>query len=347
MFLKKLPLWIKISAVVVLILLLISSYIPYVLYAATIQPIDGKKTYIYIRPNDTFADVIANLQTKATVSHLPAFLKIAKKLQYDTSIRTGRYEIYSGMNYDTFVKTISRNRQTPTRLTFNNIRTKEQLAARLSAQLMTDSTSIADLLSDTVYLASKGLTLETTTIFFIPNTYEVYWTTTPSQLFDRMEQEYNKFWTEERRKKAAAIPLTEIEVITLASIIEEETNKNTELPIVAGIYINRLKKRMLLQACPTVRFALNDFSITRVLHKHLETESPYNTYKYTGLPPGPIRLPAPKSIDAVLNYKKHNYLYMCAKETLNGEHNFAATFTEHQRNAVKYQQALNKRGIYE
>ena len=346
MILKKIPLWVKLSFIVVVIFALVCSYVPYVLYSPSIYPIEGERTYLHIQQDETFADVVANLQTQANMARLPAFLKIAKVIKYDDTVRTGRYEIYAGMNYKTFVRVISTNQQTPTRLTFNNLRTKEQLASRIATQIDADSASIVNLLNDTVFILSKGLTPETAIVYFIPNTYEVYWTTTPEQLFNRMEYEYRNFWTEERREKAAAIPLTEIEVMTLASIIEEETNLSKELPIVAGLYINRLKKMMLLQADPTIKFAINDFTIRRVLNRHLETESPYNTYKNKGLPPGPIRVPSPRSIDAVLNHTKHNYLFMCAKETLNGEHNFAVTHAEHQRNAQKYREALNEQKIY-
>ena len=168
---------------------------------------------------------------------------------------------------------------------------------------------------------------------------------TEQTLFERMNKEFTKFWNDSRKQKAAAIPLTPVEVCTLASIVDEETNAKNEKAIVAGLYINRMNHKMPLQADPTVKFALGDFTIKRILFGHLKTDSPYNTYKYLGLPPGPIRIPALTTIDAVLNYYKSDYLYMCAKETLNGEHNFAATWAEHKINAEKYQKALNERGI--
>jgi UPF0755 protein len=343
---KKIPNPIKNFTVLLLVAALLAvSYRPFVLLSPSISPKHGEKAYIYIRPGDSFAGVMDELQTKASLAHRTFFVKLAKPLNYDKSMRTGRYEIRQGMSYKTLFDRIKRNEQTPVRLTFNNIRTKEQLAGRLSAQLMTDSASIVNLLNNDKFISSKGLTQESAAVYFIPNTYEVYWTLTPEALFNRMEKEYHRFWNEERRAKAAAIPLSETEVSTLASIVEEETNKRAESSVVAGLYINRLKKGMLLQADPTVKFAMNDFSVKRVLRVHLQSDSPYNTYKYAGLPPGPIRLPSSGSIDAVLNYSRHNYLYMCAKETLNGEHNFASTLAEHNRNARKYQQALNQRRI--
>jgi UPF0755 protein len=180
---------------------------------------------------------------------------------------------------------------------------------------------------------------------FIPNTYEVYWNTPAEKLIERMKREYDVFWNNDRRRKAENIRLTPIEVSILASIVEEETAAPDEYPIVAGLYLNRLYKGMMLQADPTVKFAVGDFSLRRILNRHLEVDSPYNTYMYAGLPPGPIRIPSPKSIDAVLNHTVHNYLYMCAKEDFSGRHNFAVTLKEHNKNAEKYRAELNRRGI--
>ena len=173
----------------------------------------------------------------------------------------------------------------------------------------------------------------------------MFWNVKAEKIFDRMYKEYEKFWTDERKQKAAAIPLTQLQVSTLASIVEAETNSRAEKPIVAGLYINRLKRNMPLQADPTVIFALGDFTVKRVLNAHTRIESPYNTYQNTGLPPGPIRIPTLAGLDAVLDYDRNNYIFMCAKETLNGEHNFASTWAEHKKNAAKYQKALNERGI--
>ncbi|MCD7816338.1 MAG: endolytic transglycosylase MltG, partial [Bacteroides sp.] len=195
------------------------------------------------------------------------------------------------------------------------------------------------------YCAQIGYSTETLPCLFIPNTYEVYWTMTPEAFVKRMQKEHDRFWNEERKAKAQSIGLTPEEVATLASIVEEETANNAEKPMVAGLYINRLHADMPLQADPTVKFALQDFGLRRILHTHLETDSPYNTYKHTGLPPGPIRIPSIQGIESVLNYTRHNYLYMCAKEDFSGTHNFAATFSQHLANARKYQRELNRRKI--
>jgi UPF0755 protein len=181
---------------------------------------------------------------------------------------------------------------------------------------------------------------------FIPDTYEFYWTTSAKQFADRMKNEYERFWNDERKNRAEQINLNPVEVITLASIVQSETAKKEELKTVAGLYINRLKRGQLLQADPTVKYAVGDFSLKRILNLHLEIESPYNTYKYVGLPPGPINFPETESIDAVLNFEKHNYIFMCAKEDFSGYHNFAGTLAEHNRNAAKYRAALNAEKIW-
>ena len=199
--------------------------------------------------------------------------------------------------------------------------------------------------NDTTYISKLGYTKETLPALFIPNTYEVYWNMSNEDFMQRMVKEHKAFWNEKRLKQAEAIGLTPIEVATLASIVEEETANNAEKPMVAGLYINRLKKGMLLQADPTVKFSMQDFGLKRILYKHLEVDSPYNTYKYAGLPPGPIRIPSYQGLESVLNYTKHNYLYMCAKEDFSGTHNFAVTSAQHEANARRYQQALNRKGI--
>ena len=212
-------------------------------------------------------------------------------------------------------------------------------------QLMLDKEELLSLLNDSAYCDSLGFTLETVMAMFIPNTYEVYWNIPAEKLMQRMKREYKSFWTDARLEKAKAINLTPVEVSVLASIVEEETAATDEYPIVAGLYLNRLHRGIPLQADPTVKFAVGDFTLQRILFEHLEIDSPYNTYKYPGLPPGPLRIPTIKGMDSVLNYMKHNYLYMCAKEDFSGRHNFAATLTEHNRNANRYRAELNRRKI--
>ena len=221
----------------------------------------------------------------------------------------------------------------------------DRLAASLSRKLMLDSTVVAILLSDSSFCAKQGYDTATIACLFVPNTYEVYWNTPLEKLMDRMKKEHDHFWNADRQAKAQAIGLTPNEVCTLASIIDEETANNGEKPMIAGMYLNRLKAGMPLQADPTIKFALKDFALKRIYHNMLTINSPYNTYRNTGLPPGPIKIASVAGIDAVLNRVAHNYLYMCAKEDFSGTHNFAATYQEHLRNANKYARALNERGI--
>ena len=321
-------------------------YFAYILFMPNIFPKTEEKTYLCIPDSSNFNDVVTILENEAKVGNTLAFKQVSGLLQYGAKIRAGRYELKTGMNNFQLVRILRSGRQKPVQLSFNNIRTKEQLASRLGVQLMADSTTILQLLNDSAFLSTYNLNPNTSISLFIPNTYEVFWNTNAKELFERMNKEYLKFWTEERKAKADSIPLTQSEVSTLASIVEEETNNKTDRPMVAGLYINRLRIEMPLQADPTVKFAVGDFSIKRILFGHLRTNSPYNTYKNIGLPPGPIRVSTPNGIDAVLNYSHHNYIFMCASETLNGEHKFAITWEEHQINAAKYQKELNNRKIF-
>ncbi len=319
-------------------------YVYFLFFKPNVLTGDEKFTYLYVYDSDTKKDVFDQLKQQSTVKHPSSLLQVSSLLKYE-KIRSGRYKVENKMNNLEIIRMLRSGNQTALQLKINNIRTKENLAAKLSQQLMADSLEFISLLSDSAYQATFGLNPETALTLFLPNSYEVYWNIQPEKLFDRMAKEYQKFWNEERRKKAAAIPLSETEVGILASIVDAESNASNEKPIIAGLYINRLEKGIPLQADPTVIFAANDFTIRRVLNAHTKIDSPYNTYKYKGLPPGPIRIASIDGIDAVLNYSKHNYIFMCAKETLNGEHNFAVTWQEHLQNARKYQNALNERGI--
>ncbi|MBQ1214350.1 MAG: endolytic transglycosylase MltG, partial [Tidjanibacter sp.] len=235
--------------------------------------------------------------------------------------------------------------QKPVKLTFNNIRTLDQLAGRLAAQIEADSVAILAHLTNPATAAKYDLKPEQLIGIFIPNTYEVWWTLTPEALTDRMFKEYNSFWNDSRKAKLARTKLSEIEVVTLASIIYEETKVASEMPKIAGVYLNRMRRGIPLQACPTAKYALGDFSIKRVLHKHTQVKSPYNTYLNRGLTPGPICLPSITAIDAVLDFENHSYLYFCAKEDFSGRHYFSKTLSEHNRYAKRYAAALNKARI--
>ncbi|NDV46779.1 endolytic transglycosylase MltG [Paludibacter sp. 221] len=338
--------FILIAAFFLIVAVGVSLYYYKVFISPNIYTDNKEKTYINISQSvDTPDSVIKILQERVRVKNLNSLKKAIKKFQYAT-VRSGHYEVHNGMGNKELINMLQRGLQKPVRVTFNNIRTKEQLAGVLSKQLMPDSVSILTLLNDSEYLARYGLNPENVLVTFIPNTYEFFWNVDEGKIFERMYREYEKFWTPERREKATEIPLTPIEVSILASIVEEETNKSYEYSTVAGLYVNRLKRKIPLQADPTVKYAIGDFEIRRVLNVHLDIDSPYNTYRYRGLPPGPIRIPSVQTIDAVLNYEEHNYIYMVAKETLNGEHNFASTLREHNNNANKYRRALNRLNIY-
>lgn len=318
-------------------------YIYNVLYGNTYKV--SEPTFLYIDDSKDFDLLCKQLSDIAPTKDVTNFRALAEYLEYPENMRTGKYSITDGMSLMQLINILRRGQQTSVKLTFNNIRLKADLAERLAEQLMIDDQAIITLLNDSVYCKSLGFTPETINIMFIPNTYEVYWNVTADRLFQRMKKEYDTFWTESRMNKANAIGLSPVEVSILASIVEEETAVSDEYPIVAGLYINRLNRNIPLQADPTVKFAIGDFSLQRILYEHLEVESPYNTYKHTGLPPGPLRTPSIRSIDAVLNHTEHRYLYMCAKEDFSGRHNFAITLAEHNRNADRYRAELNRRKI--
>jgi UPF0755 protein len=296
-------------------------------------------------------DVVVEVRPATSVSDIRRQMKgglgfnLACRLFSFRQPRTGRYVFSASTSWLECVHMLRGHAQTPVRLVLPSVRTMADLSGFLSRHLMMDSAAVAGALSRPSLLDSLGFTAETVPALFIPNTYELWWDTTPESFLLRMRREYDAFWTEERRRLAGRQGLTPVEVATLASILDEETANNAEKPAVAGMYLNRLRRDMLLQADPTVKFALGDFSLRRIRHGHLEVESPYNTYRVKGLPPGPIRIASTSSIDAVLHAAEHPYLYMCANADFSGTHVFAATYAEHLANARRYQQALNARGV--
>ena len=261
-------------------------------------------------------------------------------------IRSGAYLLKSGWSNNQLINLLRSGIQVPVKVTFNNIRFREELAARLSFYLEPDSSAFLSVLNNDKISTDFGFTHESFPMLIIPNTYEIYWNTSPEKFMKRMKWEYDRFWNESRKKKAADLGLTPLQIVTIASIVQEETNKNDEKSRMAGVYINRLTRGWLLQADPTVKFALGNFQIKRVLTEYLSVDSPYNTYKYAGLPPGPINFPDIASVEAVLNAERHTYMYFCAKEDFSGYHNFAKSLTEHNRNASRYQSALNNSKIW-
>ena len=302
-----------------------------------IQTENGENVSLYIPTGADYQYVKNEIVAMNVLKSEKAFNWLAKKTNYDENVHPGRYVLVDGMTNQQLITMLRMGYQTPVKVVFNNIRTIEQLAGRISEQIEADSTSIVD----AIYANDD---VDATT--FIPNTYEFYWNTTAEDFVNKMLVEYKRFWNESRLEKAKNIKLTQREVSILASIIDKETSKTSEMPRIAGVYMNRLNKRWPLQADPTLIFALGDYNIRRVLDVHKNIDSPYNTYKYAGLPPGPICIPSIAAIDAVLNAEKHNYFYFCAKDDLSGYHVFAKTISEHNRNAEKYRRALNKQKIY-
>ncbi len=301
--------------------------------------------YIYIYPGDSTNTVIKKIEEAASPSSTLGFKILAKYNNFDRQKHSGRYPIYNDDNMHSIYRRIVCHEQAPVNVVIPATRTIPQLIAVVGDQLMLDSADLVPFTTVPLYYNKIGYTRETLPTLFLPNTYEFYWDISPERFMIRMMKERRAFWNEQRKAKAEAIGLTIEEVATLASIVDEETNNDAEKPIVAGLYINRLKRGMPLQADPTVKFALGDFARKRILTADLQTDSPYNTYKHKGLPPGPIRIPTLQAIESVLNHAKHNYLYMCAKEDFSGTHNFAKTLAEHNANARRYQQALNKLNI--
>ena len=307
---------------------------------------DTKETrYVYVDDDDTIDSVLTKLRPIATDHGLTGFGTLIRHSDYAKAPRTGRYAIEPGEKTWKVMRKMKNGQQQAVMLTIPEARTMQKLAAALGSKLMLDSAQIAAALTDQVYCQQQGYDTCTIAALFVPNTYEVYWNTTLDRFMERMAKEHKAFWTPERLQKCEVAGLSPDEVCTLASIIDEETANNGEKPMIAGMYLNRLHKDMPLQADPTVKFALKNFALKRIYHDMLFFDSPYNTYRNTGLPPGPIKIASIKGIDAVLNYVQHDYLYMCAKEDFSGTHNFAVSYAEHLRNAARYAKALNERGI--
>lgn len=301
--------------------------------------------YVYIDDNDNLDSVCAKLEPIASDHGITAFKMLSRHGGYIDHIRSGRYAITPDQSAIKVFRNLKNGHQEPVKLTIPESRTMDRLAGYLSRKLMMDSVAVAILLSDSSFCKAQGYDTATIACLFIPNTYEVYWNISIENLMKRMKKENDNFWNTQRTIKAESLGLSKEQVYTIASIIDEETANNAEKPMIAGMYINRLNADMPLQADPTIKFALKDFALKRIYHNMLQFDSPYNTYKNTGLPPGPIKIASVAGIDAVLNRVPHDYLYMCAKEDFSGTHNFAKTYQEHLKNAAKYAQALNDRGI--
>lgn len=304
--------------------------------------------FLYIKSDDTIDDVVKSLSS--FIKETDDFLWVAEMKKFNT-IKGGKYKITEGLSNNDLVNLLRSGQQVPIKISFNNQDTLEKLAGRIAEQIEADSTSLIKAFTNPKFLFTQGIKQEQLLGEFIPNTYELYWNTSAEDFRDRMLKESNRFWKAKNRlEKAKALDMTPSEVIILASIVQKETAQPIERPTVAGLYINRIKSGMPLQADPTVIYALKkqhgqDYVVKRVLYKDLKIKSPYNTYINRGLPPSLIAMPDISSIDAVLNYKRHTYLYMCVNIDKFGYHAFASTMKEHTRNAKKYQNWLNKQGI--
>jgi UPF0755 protein len=308
--------------------------------------IESDQPYLLEIPsNSVYKNVVDQLYEEKVINDAVSFAFVAKILGYQEAVKPGLYTIEPKMNNLQLVRMLRSGQQTPVRVTFNTVRTQEELAEKISVNLEVSKEQVLKLLQDSVYIRKFGFEEETVMSLFIPNTYEFWWDTSAEELFERMHKEYQSFWTEARSRKAQDLGLSQQEVSTLASIVQAESQKSDERPKIAGVYLNRLRIGMPLQADPTLVFAAGDFSIKRLTAKQMAIDSPYNTYKYAGLPPGPINLPDINSLDAVLNFEKHSYLYFCAKEDFSGYHSFAVGYDEHLNNARRYQRALNAANI--
>lgn len=300
-----------------------------------------EKSVLYIEPGASFAAVIDSITPFLKDMH--SFISVANHADLQRLFKPGRYVLTKEMSNKEIVRMMIVGRQTPMMLTLSgNIRGKEKLAALLGKKLAADSLDFIRHFNDSLVWQKYGLKEETFISLFIPDSYEVYWTISPEQFTERMKKENDRFWNQARDAKAKELNLSRVDVSILASIVCEESNYKPELSTIAGVYLNRLKKGMKLDADPTVKYALGDPSVKRILFKHLEIDSPYNTYKKTGLPPGPITIPSSTGLDAVLNYQPHKYLYFCANAKLDGTHEFAQTLGEHNKNAKRYQAAISK-----
>ena len=323
-----------------------SFYFWQVYRSPNLQVQDDDKTFALLIPRGaSFDSVMDTLKTHKVINDETSFRFLAKMMKYPERVKEGRYEIHQRMsNREALVK-LRNGSQDAMDVTFNSMRQKSDLIQRLGSKFEFSSDSLGTLLNDPATCQKFGFDTTTIVCLFLPNTYKMFWTIKPEALLERMSTEYKKFWTPERQEKAKVLGLSQTQVQVLASIVAAETNKRDEQPRVAGVYLNRLKQGIKLEADPTVIFALRDFGIRRLLNRQLAVDSPYNTYRYTGLPPGPINLPAPATIDAVLNAEKHEYLFFVVDARFNGYHTFSKTLAEHMANARLYQQALTRMKI--
>ena len=340
----------RILAVVAGLLLLAGAVAGYALYQMSVRSALTRDVWLYVRPGDTRDSVLARLDEGGMdpsrvfwVERCMDYYGLDDLLA--SSDRSGAYLLSIDLPPLRVVSRIVRHQQTPVRISFNNVRLPSQLAARITEPLMIDSAAMMTALRDTALLRTMAVDTATVLSLFLPDTYEVWWNISADDLIRRMFREYEAFWNPQRRSEAQALGLTPVQCSIIASIAEEETHNRGEIGVVGRLYANRFRIGMPLQADPTVKYAVGDFTLRRILNEHLAVPSPYNTYLHAGLPPGPIRIPTKATIDSLLLSQPHSYLYMCAKEDFSGTHNFARTLGEHQQNAARYHRALNQRKI--
>lgn len=341
----------KVIISILLILLIvggIGGYYAYqTFYKSNINMSDKKSQIIYIPTGSDFTDVMDILNEHNILKNPATFEFLAEKKKYKNAVKPGKYRILAKMSNNALINLLKAGLQEPVEINFNGLKTVDQFVSRVCRRIEADSGSFRQALTDNGFLSKYGFNQDNIQVFFIPKTYEFYWNTSLEEFFERMAKEYKTFWTDTRKRKAKAIPLSQTEVYTLASIVQaEQCCDNDEKRVIAGLYINRLQQGMPLQSDPTVIYAIGDFTIQRVSTEQTRIESPYNTYVVKGLPPGPIGFASEPSLDAVLNYEKNDYIYMCAKEDLSGKHYFATSYEQHCIYAKKYRDALNERNIH-
>lgn len=315
-------------------------YFYQILYTPNVL-VDGADKLFVIKSGTTYRQVLVDLDKQRVVNDMVSFGFLARLKRFDRRIQPGRYMLRRNMTNLEAIESLMGGRREAVTITFTNVRLIKELGERITKNIGVTEDEFRKALNAFILTNEQGFTRENVLTMFIPNSYQVYFNVVPEELVERMNMEYLRFWTDARRAKADSIGLHPIEVSILASIVQAETIKSSEAPIIAGLYLNRLKKGIPLQADPTLVFAVGDFTIKRVLDVHKEVDSPYNTYKNAGLPPGPINMPSIANIDAVLNATNHVFIYMCAREDFSGFHNFARTLREHNNNATRYQRALS------
>ena len=334
---------------------ILTGVLSYNFYQSIYGELITKNCIVFVGSSDTISAIektlsknLDNGQNPSTHT-IPKFNWLANQKNYFKP-KAGKYILTKGMSLNDVINLLRSGNQTPVKVSFNNQDTLEKFSGRIASQIEADSITILEVFKDSVFLSENKLTKASVLGIMIPNTYEFYWNVSAENFRNKLLKEYNKFWNKERLTKASSLKLSKQEVMTLASIVQKETVKIIERPIVAGLYLNRIKRGIPLQSDPTIIYMLKrkngmDFQIKRVLYKDLKISSPFNTYLNKGLPPNLIAMPDISSIDAVLNYKKHNYIYMCASVTKFGFHEFTSTLSQHNRNALRYQRWLNKKGI--